>query len=149
MKEILAGLLLPLFGTSLGAACVFFVREKLNRKLQKTLLGFAAGVMVASSVWSLLIPAIELSKDFGRFAFLPAVAGLACSFLFLLALDRYFPQLYPGDIQEEVCCVIKDGDAAQLCPECGGDGKTQSGRKRTNLLMLAVTLHNIPEGMAV
>ncbi len=150
MKEILAGLLLPLLGTSLGAACVFFVRKELNQRLQKALLGFAAGVMVASSVWSLLIPAIELSGNMGRLAFLPAVAGLACSFLLLLALDKYFPQLYPGDVREaETCCVRKDGDAAQLCPECGGNGKTQSGRKRTNLLMLAVTLHNIPEGMAV
>ncbi len=149
MKEILAGLLLPFLGTSLGAACVFFLKRELGQKLQKALLGFAAGVMVASSVWSLLIPALELSGGMGRLAFLPAIGGLAFSFLFLLALDRYFPQLYHGDIQEETCCVIKDGDAAQLCPERGGDEKTQSGRKRTNLLMLAVTLHNIPEGMAV
>ena len=126
MGEILAGLLLPLLGTSLGAACAFFVRKELNRNLQKALLGFAAGVMVASSVWSLLIPAIELSEDMGRLAFLPAIGGLALSFLLLLALDRYFPQLYPGDVRE-----------------------VEADRKRMNLLMLAVTLHNIPEGMAV
>lgn len=126
MGEILAGLLLPLFGTSLGAACVFFMRKEMNRKLQKLLLGFAAGVMIASSVWSLLIPAIELSGDMGRLAFFPAVGGLALSFLFLLALDRFFPQSYPEETQ-----IV------------------QTRQKRTNLLMLAVTLHNIPEGMAV
>ncbi len=172
MKEILAGLLLPLLGTSLGAACVFFVRKEPDLRLQKALLGFAAGVMVASSVWSLLIPAIELSGDMGRLAFLPAIGGLALSFLFLLALDRYFPQPYPEETRSaKVCCTGKGRKAVQSCPEdsestetnqsgekaralsqvsdCGRGGKPQGGRKRMNLLMLAVTLHNIPEGMAV
>ncbi len=128
MREILAGLLLPLLGTSLGAACVFFLRRELSPKLQNVLLGFAAGVMVASSVWSLLIPAIELSEGMGRLAFFPAVGGLALSFLLLMALDRFFPQSFLGCARE---------DEQQVC------------RKRMNLLMLAVTLHNIPEGMAV
>ncbi len=170
MREIFAGLLLPLLGTSLGAACVFFVRRELNRKLQNALLGFAAGVMVASSVWSLLIPAIELSGDLGRLAFLPAVGGLGLSFLLLLALDRVFPQPYPEDVRGmETYCgeddrgavqpysrdneraegVVGEERAARRIFGRGVDGRLQAGRKRMNLLMLAVTLHNVPEGMAV
>ncbi len=152
MKEILAGLLLPLLGTSLGAACVFFVRKELNQRLQKALLGFAAGVMVASSVWSLLIPALELSGDMGRLAFLPAIGGLAFSFLLLLMLDRYFPQLcsgYDKDMEAERDGKGKGEDTVRGAAGRITDEKSGIGRKQLNMLMLAVTLHNIPEGMAV
>ena len=81
MKEIIAGLLVPFLGTSLGAACVFFLKKELNQKLQKSLLGFASGVMVAASVWSLLIPAMDMSEKMGRFAFVPAVVGLGLGFV--------------------------------------------------------------------
>lgn len=128
MKEILAGLLLPFAGTSAGAACVFFLRGELNTKVQKALLGFASGVMVAASVWSLLIPAMDMSEGMGRLAFLPAAAGLALGFVFLLAMDKLVPHLHMG------------------CTEAEGP---HVGLKKTTMLLLAVTLHNIPEGMAV
>lgn len=128
MREILAGLLLPLAGTSAGAACVFFLRGELNPKVQKALLGFASGVMVAASVWSLLIPAMDMSEGMGRLAFLPAVIGLGLGFVFLLAMDKLVPHLHQG-------CAEAEGPQVKL--------------KKTTMLLLAVTLHNIPEGMAV
>ncbi len=128
MKEVFAGLLLPFLGTSAGAACVFFLKGELNQKVQKTLLGFASGVMVAASVWSLLIPAMDMSEAMGRFAFLPAVIGLGLGFVFLLAMDKLVPHLHLG-------CAEAEGLRAKL--------------KKTTMLLLAVTLHNIPEGMAV
>ncbi len=128
MKEVFAGLLLPFLGTSAGAACVFFLKGELNQKVQKTLLGFASGVMVAASVWSLLIPAMDMSEAMGRFAFLPAVIGLGLGFVFLLAMDKLVPHLHLG-------CAEAEGPRAKL--------------KKTTMLLLAVTLHNIPEGMAV
>lgn len=128
MKEIVAGLLLPFLGTSLGAACVFFLKNELNEKLQKALLGFASGVMVAASVWSLLIPAMDMSEEMGRFAFVPAVVGLGLGFVFLLAMDKLVPHLHLG-------CAEAEGPCVKL--------------KKTTMLLLAVTLHNIPEGMAV
>lgn len=128
MKEVLAGLLLPFIGTSAGAACVFFLKGELNQKVQKTLLGFASGVMVAASVWSLLIPAMEMSEALGRLAFLPAVIGLGLGFIFLLAMDKLVPHLHLG-------CTEAEGPHTQL--------------KKTTMLLLAVTLHNVPEGMAV
>ena len=128
MKEVFAGLLLPFIGTSAGAACVFFLRGELNQKVQKTLLGFASGVMVAASVWSLLIPAMDMSEDMGRLAFLPAVIGLGLGFAFLLAMDKLVPHLHLG-------CTEAEGPRTKL--------------KKTTMLLLAVTLHNIPEGMAV
>ena len=126
--EILAGLLLPFLGTTAGAACVFFVRHDLNAKLQKVLLGFASGVMVAASVWSLLIPAMDMSGGMGRLAFMPAVIGMAAGFAFLLAMDMLIPHLHMGSDKPEG-------------PKCT--------LKKTTMLVLAVTLHNIPEGMAV
>ncbi|MFR8548042.1 MAG: ZIP family metal transporter [Lachnospiraceae bacterium] len=128
MKEIIAGLLLPFVGTSAGAACVFFLKGELNQRVQKMLLGFASGVMVAASVWSLLIPAMDMSEQMGRFAFLPAVVGLGGGFVFLLAMDKLIPHLHLGGIEAE-------GPRVKL--------------KQTTMLLLAVTLHNIPEGMAV
>ena len=126
--NILYGLLIPFLGTTLGAACVFFLKKDLSTKLQKTLLGFASGVMVAASVWSLLIPAIEESQSMGKFAFVPAAVGLALGFLFLLLLDSIIPHLHVNSEKPE---------------------GVKSKLKNTTMLCLAVTLHNIPEGMAV
>ena len=126
--NILYGLLIPFLGTTLGAACVFFFKKDLSTKLQKTLLGFASGVMVAASVWSLLIPAIEESQSMGKFAFVPAAVGLALGFLFLLVLDSIIPHLHVNSEKPE---------------------GVKSKLKNTTMLCLAVTLHNIPEGMAV
>ena len=122
------GLLLPLIGTALGAACVFLLRRGLADRTQRSLTGFAAGVMTAASVWSLLIPAMEQSAGLGRWAFLPAAAGFWLGVLFLLALDHLVPHLHQKSQKAE-------GPRSQL--------------KRTTMLTLAVTLHNIPEGMAV
>ena len=126
--EALYGLLLPFLGTSLGAASVFFMKKAMSDGLQKGLTGFAAGVMTAASVWSLLIPAIERSEELGKWSFAPAAAGLWLGFLFLLALDHIIPHLHWGSAQPE-------GPSSRL--------------RRTTMMVLAVTLHNIPEGMAV
>ena len=128
MLQLALGLLLPLLGTTLGAGCVFFVRNQLNPSVQKLLLGFASGVMVAASVWSLLIPAMDASAHLEKWAFLPAAIGLALGILFLLAMDRLIPHLHLGS-------QVPEGVQAHL--------------PRTAMLVLAVTLHNIPEGMAV
>lgn len=126
--EVFFGLLIPFLGTSLGAACVFFMKKSLGDLLQRALAGFAAGVMVAASVWSLLIPAIEQSEAMGAFAFLPAFIGFWIGVLFLLALDHLIPHLHVGSDEAE-------------------GPKNKLGR--TTMMVLAVTLHNIPEGMAV
>ena len=126
--EAVYGILIPFLGTSLGAACVFFMKQSLSDRLQRSLTGFAAGVMVAASVWSLLIPSIEQSAALGAFAFLPAAAGFWAGILFLLALDHTIPHLHQNSGQTE-------GPKSQL--------------RRTTMMVLAVTLHNIPEGMAV
>ena len=122
------GVLIPFLGTSLGAGCVFFMKKSLSNTVQRALTGFAAGVMVAASVWSLLIPAIERSAGMGKLAFLPAVLGFWVGVLFLLALDHIIPHLHANSGQPE-------GPKSQL--------------RRTTMMVLAVTLHNIPEGMAV
>ena len=128
MKNVLVELLLPFLGTSLGAGCVFFLKRGMRPLVQRALTGFAAGVMVAASVWSLLVPAMEQAADMGQWAFLPAVAGFWLGILFLLILDRTIPHLHQNSVQPE-------GPHTRL--------------KRTTMLVLAVTLHNIPEGMAV
>ena len=122
------GILIPFLGTTLGAACVFFLRKALGDRLQRALTGFAAGVMVAASVWSLLIPAIDQSATLGRLSFLPAAVGFWIGVAFLLLLDRVIPHLHRNAGQAE-------GPRTQL--------------QRTTMMILAVTLHNIPEGMAV
>ena len=122
------GTLIPFVGTTLGAACVLFMKNALNEMVQRVLTGFAAGVMVAASVWSLLIPAMEQSSQMGKLSFVPAVAGFWVGILFLLLLDRVIPHLHAGSEEAE-------GPKVAL--------------KRTTMLVLAVTLHNIPEGMAV
>lgn len=125
---VLYGVLIPFFGTTLGAACVLFMRRQLNDMIQRVLTGFAAGVMVAASIWSLLLPAMEQASGMGRFAFIPAVSGFWFGILFLLILDKTIPHLHTNSDEPE-------GLKANL--------------KKTTMLMLAVTLHNIPEGMAV
>lgn len=124
------GLLLPFLGTSLGAGCVFFLRRQLRRSVQRVLSGFAAGVMVAASVWSLLIPALEEAEaaGLGVWAFVPAAGGFWVGVLFLLLLDHLIPHLHQNASRPE-------GPPARL--------------PRLTMMLLAVTLHNIPEGMAV
>ena len=126
--EAILGVLIPFLGTTFGAACVFFMKKSLGDLMQRSLAGFAAGVMVAASIWSLLIPAIEQSENMGKLSFLPAFIGFWGGILFLLALDHLIPHLHVGSNQAE-------------------GPKTRLGR--TTMMVLAVTLHNIPEGMAV
>ena len=128
MKTVLLGLLIPFVGTAAGAACVFFLRRDLKLSVQRALTGFAAGVMVAASIWSLIVPAIEQSADKERLAFLPAFIGFWLGVLFLLLLDHIIPHLHRSIDQAE-------GPKSRL--------------NRTAMMVLAVTLHNIPEGMAV
>ena len=122
------GLLIPLFGTTLGAAMVFFLRGEMRPGLQKALLGFASGVMIAASVWSLLIPAIDMAEAAGQIAWVPAVVGFLLGMGFLLLLDTIIPHLH------------LDSDTPEGRP---------SGLNKSFMLVLAVTLHNLPEGMAV
>ena len=126
--QIFIGIMIPFLGTAAGALCVFFLRGAMAPRMQKALLGFASGVMVAASVWSLLIPAMDMSAAMGRLAFLPAAVGLLLGIGFLLLLDNAVPHLHM-DAEE---------------PE-GPKGQW----KKSTMLVLAVTLHNIPEGMAV
>ena len=126
--EVLFGILIPFIGTALGSACVFFMKRSLGDLVQRALAGFAAGVMVAASIWSLLIPAIEQSEGMGKLSFLPAFVGFWVGVLFLLLLDRLIPHLHIGSDKAE-------GPKSKL--------------GRTTMMVLAVTLHNIPEGMAV
>ena len=128
IQDAFLGILIPFLGTSLGAGCVFFLKKSLSDGIQRALTGFAAGVMVAASVWSLLIPAMEQAADLGKLAFFPAAAGFWLGILFLLLLDHLIPHLHQNSLQAE-------GPKSQL--------------QRTTMMVLAVTLHNIPEGMAV
>ncbi|MBQ7057931.1 MAG: ZIP family metal transporter [Firmicutes bacterium] len=128
MNSVITGLLIPFIGTSTGAACVFFLKKDLKLSIQRALTGFAAGVMVAASIWSLIVPAIEQSSAMGQLAFLPAFIGFWLGILFLLLLDHIIPHLHRSIDQAE-------GPKSHLT--------------RTAMMVLAVTLHNIPEGMAV
>ena len=128
ISKLLPGLLIPFLGTTLGAACVLFMKKTLGRGVQRALTGFASGVMVAASIWSLLIPAMEQSEALGRLAFLPAVIGFGLGMAFLLLLDTVIPHLHMNAEKAE-------GPKSRLT--------------RTTMMVLAVTLHNIPEGMAV
>ena len=128
LMNVFEGILIPFVGTTLGAACVFFMRKTLSKLLQRALAGFAAGIMVAASIWSLLIPAIKQSENMGDLSFVPAVAGFWIGILFLLMLDHLIPHLHVGSEQTE---------------------GPKSNLSRTAMMVLAVTLHNIPEGMAV
>lgn len=128
MRSVIWGLMIPFIGTAAGAACVFFLNKELKTGVQRALTGFAAGVMVAASIWSLIVPAIDQSAKMGRFAFLPAFAGFWAGILFLLFLDHVIPHLHRNIGQAE---------------------GPRSSLSRTAMMVLAVTLHNIPEGMAV
>ena len=122
--DLTLGLLIPFAGTTLGAAMVFFMRNKMNKLVEKLLLGFASGVMIAASIWSLILPAIEMSEEQGKIAWLPATIGFLFGIVFLLALDSIIPHLHLHNEKPE-----------------GVKSKLQ----RTTMLVLAVTLHNIPE----
>ena len=126
--NVFYGILIPFIGTSAGAACVFFMKKDLNQWVQRCLTGFAAGVMVAASVWSLLIPAIEQSEGMGKLSFIPAAVGFWAGVLFLLLLDHIIPHLHQHTDKAE-------GPKSRL--------------QKTTMLVLAVTLHNIPEGIAI
>ena len=128
MNWIIArGLLIPFLGTALGSALVFFMKRELSTRLQNSLSGFAAGVMVAASVWSLLIPSMEMAGNKGKLAFIPATVGFCAGMLFLLALDKLVPHMHLDESEEGL----------------------KSNLQKTTMMVLAVTLHNIPEGMAV
>ena len=126
--ETVFGLLIPFAGTAAGSACVFFMRQNLKQSVQRALTGFAGGVMVAASIWSLLIPAMQQAEGMGKWAFLPAAAGFWIGILFLLLLDKVIPHLH-------MFAEKAEGPRTRLA--------------RTSMMVLAVTLHNIPEGMAV
>lgn len=128
MNGIVIGILLPFIGTLAGAACVFLMRDKMQPRVEKSLMGFAAGIMVAASVWSLLIPSMEMTGGDGFMKVLPATAGLLLGILFLLLLDVAVPH-------EHIDGHVSEGPKSRL--------------SKTSKLVLAVTLHNIPEGMAV
>ncbi|MBQ2394958.1 MAG: ZIP family metal transporter, partial [Alistipes sp.] len=128
MMNTAIGVLLPFIGTALGAAMVFFLRDEISPRLQKILLGFASGVMMAASVWSLLLPAIDIASEQNMIAWLPAAVGFVGGMLFLLLLDTLIPHLH-----------VNSNEAEGIQSKLGRSAK----------LMLAVTLHNIPEGMAV
>ena len=126
--NLAVGLLIPLLGTTLGSAMVFFMKKEMDKRVEKTLLGFASGVMIAASVWSLLIPSIDMAQQQGKIAWFPATVGFLGGRLFLLILDSVIPHLHLESSQPE-------GIPSDL--------------KKTTMLVLAVTLHNIPEGMSV
>ena len=126
--NIIFGIMIPFLGTVLGASCVYLLKDKLNNRLEKFLLGFASGVMIAASIWSLLIPAIDLAKESMQISWLPASIGFLLGVAFLLILDSLIPHLHKDS-------EIQEGPKSNL--------------KKTTMLILAVTLHNIPEGLAV
>ena len=126
--DLVIGLAIPFLGTTLGAAMVFLMKNKINNKIEKLLLGFASGVMIAASIWSLLIPAIEMSESQGKIAWVPAAIGFLLGITFLLVLDSVIPHLHLKSDKPE-------GIKSKL--------------KKTTMMVFAVTLHNIPEGMAV
>ena len=125
---VIYGIGIPFLGTVLGAACVFFMKGRLRPKVQRAMMAFAAGVMVAASVWSLLLPSIESAADYGKLAFVPPVAGFWAGILLLFLIDKITPHLHLGSNDPE-------GPRVKM--------------KRTTMLALAVTIHNIPEGMAI
>ncbi len=128
-SQIIAAVMIPFLGTVIGSAFVFFLKGEISRPLQRSLTGFAAGVMVAASVWSLIIPAMEHSEHMGKLSFLPAFVGVWAGFLFLLALDEIIPHLHlNSQCPEGVCCNTLG---------------------KSTMMVLAVALHNLPEGMAV
>lgn len=127
--NIMIGILIPFAGTTLGSAMVFLMRNRMNKLLEKILLGFAGGVMMAASVWSLLIPSIDMSHSWGKLSFMPAVIGMLVGIFMLLGIDELVPHLHLNEDESE--------------------GHLRAKLKKTTMMMLAVTIHNFPEGMAV
>jgi len=127
MSLVFQGIMIPFFGTVLGAACVLFMKKEMPRSVQRALAGFAAGVMVAASIWSLLIPSMDQSEHMGKLSFVPAVVGFWLGILFLLGVDKLVPHIHPDG--------QKEGPKSKL--------------KRTTMLVFSVAIHNLPEGMAV
>ena len=126
--QLIIGLLIPFLGTALGASMVFLMKKEMNKKIEKILLGFASGVMMAASVWSLIIPSINMTEQQGKIAWIPAAIGFLLGIVFLLTLDSVIPHMHlKSDKPEGV----------------------KSKLKKTTMMVFAVTLHNIPEGMAV
>ena len=123
--DIFLGVIIPFIGTIIGSATVFLMKKELNNKIEKLLLGFAAGVMVASSIWSLIIPSIEMAKDRGVIGWLPASLGFVIGIIFLMIIEKLIPKLHVAE------------------------NKSKKKIKKTSIMALAVTLHNIPEGLAV
>lgn len=128
MKETIIGILIPFLGTTLGAAMVFLMKKELNSKVEKALLGFASGVMIAASIWSLIIPSIDMSSSYGKLSFIPAAIGFLLGVIFLLLMDVIVPHFHLNSDEPE-------GMKSKL--------------KKTTMMVFAVTIHNIPEGMAV
>ena len=126
--NVFTGILIPFLGTALGSSTVFLMKSQMNKKVEKLLLGFAAGVMIAASVWSLLIPSIDMAREQGKEAWIPAAVGFIFGIVFLLVLDSVIPHMHLESEKPE-------GAKSKL--------------KKTTMMVLAVTLHNIPEGMAV
>ena len=126
--NVLIGICVPVIGTLIGSSMVFFAKDRLNPKLEKLLLGFASGVMIAASVWSLIIPSMEMSEHMGKFSIIPAAVGFILGMLFLLGLDTFLPHLHVHSEEHE---------------------GVRSSLKKKTMMFFAVTLHNIPEGMAV
>ena len=126
--NVLAGLLIPFAGTALGSAGVFFMKKEMGNKVQKALTGFASGVMVAASIWSLIIPAMDQSEGMGKLSFVPAAVGFIVGGLFLVLLDKVIPHFHSGIEQDE-------GPSTKL--------------KKPIKMFFAITIHNIPEGLAV
>lgn len=127
--NILIGILIPFIGTSLGAACVYLMKKEMNKKLNKILLGFASGVMIAASVWSLIIPSIDMSEHMGKLSFIPSAVGVILGIMFLFSLDKVIPHMHVDSPTEE--------------------GPKKYNLKKSTKLVFSVVLHNIPEGMAV
>ena len=127
--NVLVGILIPFIGTTFGAACVYVMKNEMNAIINKILLGFASGVMIAASIWSLIMPALDMSADMGRLSFIPTAVGIGGGILFLLMLDKLIPHLHVNSNKPE--------------------GINCSSLKKTTMLTLAVVIHNIPEGMAV
>ena len=126
--NLITGLLIPFTGTTLGSAMVFFIKNKMNAKVEKLLLGFASGVMIAASIWSLIIPSIDMAEEQNKIAWIPAAVGFLLGITFLLVLDSVIPHLH-----------LKSDEPEGI----------KSKLKKTTMMVFAVTLHNIPEGMAV
>lgn len=127
--NILIGILIPFIGTSLGAACVYLMKKEINKNLNKILLGFASGVMIAASVWSLIIPSIDMSQHMGKLSFIPSAVGVILGMMFLFSLDKVIPHIHIDSPKEE--------------------GPKKYNLKKSTKLVFSVVLHNIPEGMAV